>query len=444
MLQRSTAQPGLLSGLLALGEDMLIRHVAQHLGLPDLQALKNSSSQLRSWVLSAPEAVWRAAALHSTAPYHPMLRCGDIRAYLAWRAAGDCAFSAGSSWPSSSVDYAPGAAQELNSMSVFVRTSYDGRLQASSFPDRGQLELRELQSGVTHAFDLPETHQGCGPPDFCSDGTAVALLMLAKRSRQSQPLLGSSAFVVLVTTATAEVRMLELHNLSPVGTIHSAALDWARASNKLSLDVLDRWGRKSAHWVFDETLTLIAHHAGINSYCTWNASGTGLLCSNYGPGDIFASHFWLFYEHSGPAIFGIQPLRGLLQACWGPWLAGTGEVMLAATEGGKLMCSFPCTETEAWTELGTLLTLSPGSTWNCRMRHVAVVHGGLLQIYRLEPGRSSPCCTLSRLKAPSFGPAPIWHSLWMAASCCEPTVAQMCAAALLTAMIWSLSSWSAA
>ena len=95
--QVAAVQGSMSASWLEAAGSLLVSGLFGRLQLRDLQALKHSSRLLGGLVDAAPEAVLRAAALRDPAvpPHHPVLHCGDVRAYLARQASMDTAFATG-------------------------------------------------------------------------------------------------------------------------------------------------------------------------------------------------------------------------------------------------------------------------------------------------------------------------------------------------------------
>ena len=361
-----------------LGEDVLVHYVLGHLQLRDLQALRNSGcKQLRGWVDGAPEAVWEAAALNTVAPYHPMLRCGSVRGYLAWQAEGDAAHAAGHSWPPSSTCIVP--RQEFGTRLVVM--SSDGHFLAAY--SKCILELQNLQLGSTAPFQLPEMHKPYSIASFSSHSTAVALLIHSVRSLQ----------IMIIKTASAALHMLQVPDLTYWAHTPEPDLTWAGSGSKLCLTVgPPRNACNGKFWVWNEDLTLIAHFSSVGGQVSWNSSSTGLLVSECGspPWGPPRSHRWcLLPEQPGVAACLSEPMPELgSKLHWGIWLPGSGEVVLALDS--TLACWSVCRETQAWTRLGDALTprhhILHWKAWAVSLRHVALVTPAGVCIYVLQPG----------------------------------------------------------
>ena len=360
--------------LLRLGEDVLVQQVLGHLQLQNLQALRNSGcKQLRGWVDGAPEAVWEAAALNTVAPYHPMLRCGSVRGYLAWQAEGDAAHAAGRSWPPSSTCIVP--RQVAGAIRAVM--SHDSKLLATYLRAEGRIELKQLQMGTTFSLQLPERHKACGMPSFSSDSTAVALLLCCAHSPQ----------IVVIKTASAALHMLQVPGIVYTLDKYDADLTWAGSVDKLCLRVRPHLlSQDCGFWVWDENLNLIAQSPSGFGHVSWNSSGTGLLVGRLGLLPPHVHRWCLLPEQHGEAACLSEPMpESCSKLRWGVWLPGSGEVVLAMP--GTLTCWSVCRETKGWTPLGNLLTPMHHNiqfmSWTASLRHVALKTLAGVRIYVL-------------------------------------------------------------
>ena len=405
--------------LLLLGQDILVNHVARHLQLlvsadslpacwaavmlhssashspaclQDLQRLRNSGcKQLRGWVDSAPDAAWRTAALNTVAPFHPMLCCPDVRAYLAWQAEGDAAFAQGCSWPPRYQRHSS-IARRATPKSVFWVRNHDGSCLAV-LRGGSRLELTQLPSASTTSFPLPAGYEG-RVFSFSSDSSMLALLMCESTGPQEVV-----PGIMTVSTAEAAVHTIQVPEARCQGSSRTALtmqpplLEWAPTANRLLLSAGSgsrEEGYRSDFWVFDGELALIARLPGSWRWARpcWNASSSGLLFpeGSHFPGD--ACRWWVLPELPGGSGVLSEPLPGVRDMRWGSFLPGVGEVVLGVAD--SLACWAPCMESRGWVQLGALLPATPHNChlkkWVSALRRLAVATIEGLQIFWLEPG----------------------------------------------------------
>ena len=394
------AQPFAPNSLLTLGKDVLVGQIFTCLQLQDLQAVKNAGcKELRAWVTGAPEAVWRAAALNTTAPYHPMLRSGNIHTYLAQQAARDA--TAGLNWSQRPVSIPPSGAAEAQE-DAWARTSHAGTYVIRHLWASDRLAIEHVASAATRSIILPAGYEPGTPPVFSPDEAAVAVaLKLRLRSSSSAP----SLLLAIANIAAAECWVVSVpHALDPESTFD---LRWAGTAQHVCL--VSR--SADTFWVFDRELAPLAALQGASGRAVWNASGTGLLISR--PAEQRRGYRWCLLPQQpdeAAVISGVMTDVGALR--WGPWLPGSGEVMLGM-RNRALSCWGACRETGGWVELGTVLTPAPHNflevTWAASFRHVALVSlDGWLLIYCLQPGpqlqeiHASRCGDISRSLMVSF------------------------------------------
>ena len=387
-----------------------------HLQLRDLQSLKSSGSrQLRDWVSSAPEAVWEAAAQNTVPAYHPMLRSGDIRHYLAWHAAGEAAWAEGRSWPCSTTTMAP-SWFAMHESHVCRRSSHTGEFVATLLPTQHVLELRH-KSECLACIRMPVDWQACQPPQFSFDDGAVALLMRGCPSPDPHPDILAKVAVCVISTSTAAVHAIELPELPAIEDYCShALLTLADYANKLCVS-LQSWDQVDcAFWVFSEELVLLADCQGLGGSAQWNASGTGLLLGGGSPLLGSKPYQWLLLpEQAGEAAVISCALHNVPSMRWGAWLPGTGEVMLGVlktSQTASLACWMPNKASKAWLQLAILLTghmpqshgFDETAEWSACLQHVALLdQQGVLRVFRLIPGPQ--LCLMHNLRIGIYSPS---------------------------------------
>ena len=407
--------------LLDLGQEVLVAHVLHHLPLQALQALSSSCQQLRSWVRDAPEAVWRAVALNSTAPYHPALQCGSIRAYLARQAAEDAAFRAAvhggpSAWSCSPV---PVSAPDLEEAPQVMAVAHSHDRQTLAIALEGScLQLQQLQTGKEAVVQLPRTHtftrdvyvgvmswHGCEPA-FNPDDGSIAVLMQTRVSAESSAPPGPPVIAVISSDGSQVLSC----QLPERGDIERASLSWAPNSKKLcaSFPTAVSGHTLSSLCVYDDRLTLLAQVIveGTQMSCKWSASADGFLIAPVMT--VCPDWQWCLLptvQMQAPVLSEQLPSQSdCCQLEWGPYLPGLGEVMLAGFlhKDPTLECWVPDPGSRAWTVLGTLLTGLGKRRWQAKLRHVAVTDSDQVDLYVLEPGPR--LCLLHSLQD--------GHSLW--------------------------------
>ena len=394
--------------LLLLGEDVLVGQVLGRLQLRDLQALKNSGSRLlQEWVLNAPEAVWEAAALNTTAPYHPVLLSGDVRAYLAQQAAGDAAFHAGCSWPASCTTqprypdgFAGPDAGSPGESEVCSRMSHNGQVRAMVFRSDNRVELQDLLAGCRTSVQLPAGHTARRPPSFSPDDGVIAMLVdVPDPPDASLAPVDAALAIITISAGTRKAHMKYVSAFKAAANLDYLNIDWAGIGRRFCLTCWGPAAHECAFWVFDEALTQLGHHiCPFWASTHWNGSGTGLLID----GLRFNDHdcwWWLLQEGCGKAVMS-EPVPNMHRMRWGAWLPGTGEVMLGRSGEGEgsedeeegsrdIACWVPNTRAKDWHLLGLTHHGSPGDgAWTSSLRHVAVhdYEHGRIRMYVLQPG----------------------------------------------------------
>ena len=399
--QAPAADTYCLPTTLAPGLDVLGPLLCKHVHLQDLQAIKNTSKQLRAWIPSLPETTWHAVAARTLPAYHPALWHGDVRAYFAWQAARDKRFAAAlaggaSAWPHSTYPCPPIRLCQPGDTFVSV-LSHDCQTMALAQRDGEiQLILRQLQTGSEHIL-RPPTGYSLPIEDlmvFSPDDSYLAVILWGQGNSTygDRLLLASNP---RDPTCSRAWRCVVLESGWP------DSLEWAGNSRMLCLTVGHY--AYSHFWVWDEQLTLVTHFEarfqGIHD-AFWNASFTGMLVQCLPSELTVPAGRATAWQYSG--LRG-QPGAVLGQECWfghmhwGAWLPGTGEVLLAARKHGpltRLNCCViedePQHSSTGLVVLGSLLRVPDLALWTASMRHVAVVTtnpaGTLLQLFVLESG----------------------------------------------------------
>ena len=374
--------PEASSRLLDAARDTFAAGVLARLHLHDLQVLQQSSRLLRTITQQAPEAVWRAAAASTMAPYHSALRGSDIRGYIAWHLARKAAFAAGgSNWPRRSVPcFDDRLSQDPEVWKDSV--SHDGQIQATIMRGGPRLQIKNSQSGRTELIELAKDHCPSHQPTWRPDNSAVALLLWLQSEDSATH---ETAVVAVCTMADHTLYTAVINNPHQRRGAH---VSWAADSSKMCVQCVS-----SAHsilYIYDPQLILLARFSSPTTSHRWNASSSGLLSAR---AEVFQPRRW--HWHPLPLQGAVRravpdQIPNALDVKWGAWLPGTGEVMLvshAVTAHQRILsCWVPqCTDL---VKLGDLLEFTDYDGWTSGLRHVALtkLYIGTLQLLRLEPG----------------------------------------------------------
>ena len=392
--------------LLAEAGQVLASHLFPRLQLQGLQALQQSSRLLRSLVDATPEEVLQAAALNSpcVAPFHPALRCGDVRAYLAFQAARQAAWEAGPhTWARSTRPVTGRKVHREEDEDCWHRKgspricrSHYGRVPGTASPGHRCVWIEcGLASPADLIIPLPAGLLAVREPRFSPDESTVAMLLRSGGSRGAA-VTGKTTLVKImaVSLASRDMCWAEVEGPNPDS---SAAFEWAPTINRLCVHLTAPGADLSTAWVYDERLALIARIPGLPSRLQgnlcWSHSGTGLLFrdTHQSMSDGGTWRGCLFPEAPDQACLLPGQVTHFDKIQGGAFLPGTGEVFLVSqtimeNRPPMLTCWALDQRSTSFIELGLLFR---GITsWAASVCHVAIGHGkdGWLQLALLQPG----------------------------------------------------------